>query len=650
MQLRSILLYGKQGQLRRLDFPLGSLCVVTGASKTGKSALIEVVDYCLGRESCTIPVGVIRDSVSWFAVLLQLSEIQYFVARQTPEDGQQYQSEIYVKSAAAVEVPSFEQLIPNSNINALEAQLTEFLGIAPNLNVSATEQASPNSFLINARHTTFFIFQQQDEIASRKLLFHREGDEFIPHTIRQTLPYFIGAAAEDRLIKVHELDRLKVECDEIGRRIQEYERSVGNIDRALDLLREARQVGLSDRTDDPTDRSGIDATLAAAVREPLREVPAIVDDDRDRLQRERAALMRRYRDLKEEVRAAEEFEREQLGYQQEMNLQVGRLRSIELFPIDSAADICPVCFSRPQNPTPSQIELRDLLEAFRRKLGPIQRQVTNVREHIVRMYKDLSALRQDLQRNWTALSAATAASRAFAEQENNYRRQSYVTGRITLYLQSRQEIFGGEPLEEIFLQKKKRIQELEDELNNAEVAEKQNSILNAVGSQMSEWGKELNLEFSSSPLRIDIRKLNVVADTSKGPISLDKMGGGENWVGYHLVAFSALHSHFVTENRPIPRFLMLDQPSQVYFPQDRPNRNESLPPDEDELAVLRMFTFLKQVVDRLNGNFQIIVMDHADLHDQFFKEAVVQRWRNGKALIPIEWIGGSAELLAKDPS
>src|ERR1700676_2867255 len=100
MQIQSILLYSTSGEIRRLDFKLGALCIVTGASKTGKSALIEIVYYCLGRESCTIPVGVIRDSVSWFAVLLQFPGIQYFVARPTPAEGQQYQSEIYVQSAA----------------------------------------------------------------------------------------------------------------------------------------------------------------------------------------------------------------------------------------------------------------------------------------------------------------------------------------------------------------------------------------------------------------------------------------------------------------------------------------------------------------------------------------------------------------------
>lgn len=103
----------------------------------------------------------------------------------------------------------------------------------------------------------------------------------------------------------------------------------------------------------------------------MGEVPVVVDDDRDRLHRERLELMRQYRDLREEAKAAEEFEREQLGYQREVEFQTGRLRSIELFPIDDALDVCPVCLSQPKNLTPSQTEIRELLESFQKRLAPL---------------------------------------------------------------------------------------------------------------------------------------------------------------------------------------------------------------------------------------------------------------------------------------
>jgi hypothetical protein len=47
-----------------------------------------------------------------------------------------------------------------------------------------------------------------------------------------------------------------------------------------------------------------------------------------------------------------------------------------------------------------------------------------------------------------------------------------------------------------------------------------------------------------------------------------EIGSGVNWVGYHLLALLALHRYFIEKRRPVPAFLILDQPSQVYFPPD----------------------------------------------------------------------------------
>jgi hypothetical protein len=83
---------------------------------------------------------------------------------------------------------------------------------------------------------------------------------------------------------------------------------------------------------------------------------------------------------------------------------------------------------------------------------------------------------------------------------------------------------------------------------------------------MTEWARQLELEHSDSPYRLDLNKLTVVADRPERPIPMERMGGGENWLGCHLIALLALHKHFIERNRPVPHFLILDQPTQVYFP------------------------------------------------------------------------------------
>ena len=83
-QLRSISIYSHSGERRDVTFRLGALNIVTGGPKTGKSALLDIVDYCWGRDECTVPQGEIRRGVSWFAVFFDNEGEGILVARKNP--------------------------------------------------------------------------------------------------------------------------------------------------------------------------------------------------------------------------------------------------------------------------------------------------------------------------------------------------------------------------------------------------------------------------------------------------------------------------------------------------------------------------------------------------------------------------------------
>jgi hypothetical protein len=54
-QILEIVVYSRDDRRRILALRPGAVNVITGDSKTGKSALIEIVDYCLGAGECRIP-------------------------------------------------------------------------------------------------------------------------------------------------------------------------------------------------------------------------------------------------------------------------------------------------------------------------------------------------------------------------------------------------------------------------------------------------------------------------------------------------------------------------------------------------------------------------------------------------------------------
>jgi hypothetical protein len=124
------------------------------------------------------------------------------------------------------------------------------------------------------------------------------------------------------------------------------------------------------------------------------------------------------------------------------------------------------------------------------------------------------------------------------------------------------------------------------------------------------------------------------------------MGSAANQVGYHVVTHLALHKWFVEKDRPVPRFLFLDQPEQAYYPDDVPAgvRDPSvLLRSSDEVRVRALYELIYRVVRDLNGALQLIVVGHANLEDlDWFEDARVEDWKaEGAGLVPASWLEGT---------
>lgn len=60
---------------RVLEFKPRAINYITGSSRSGKSAIIEIIDYCLGSKGCSIPkIGPIRKYSSWYGLLFSTVE------------------------------------------------------------------------------------------------------------------------------------------------------------------------------------------------------------------------------------------------------------------------------------------------------------------------------------------------------------------------------------------------------------------------------------------------------------------------------------------------------------------------------------------------------------------------------------------------
>lgn len=83
---------------------------------------------------------------------------------------------------------------------------------------------------------------------------------------------------------------------------------------------------------------------------------------------------------------------------------------------------------------------------------------------------------------------------------------------------------------------------------------------------------------------------------------------------------------------------MIDQPSQVYFPQI--SNREYIIEDEDKEAVKKIFKAMADFLNYSRSNIQIIVTEHAEdeIWSGIENTKLVERWREGNKLVPLDWL------------
>lgn len=645
LQIRSIILYHSSGNTRNLSFELGRVNIITGKSNTGKSSLAEIVDYCLGRSTFTIPEGVIRDSVAWYAVVLQVFDTQVFIAKPAPsgDAATPSQSQVFLHVANEVNIPPLSELKTNSNDDAVVEYLSGLLGISRNLNIPEEGQTR-RPLEATLRHSKFYLFQPQSVVANKDVLFFRQAEPYIPQTIKDTLPYFLGAVKEERLRILNELRIAKRDLSRAKRRLSESESITSEFsDRAYALLIEAQQVGLVSTEVAPQDLQELLELLKVTLSWQPSSVLPISNDRLLQLQKTVNDLRDEFEHVHGRIQGVQLHLEEARGYSSEAVHQKMRLQSIELIEeTNGHQSLCPLCSSEMKQLIPSVTAVKGALEEMNRSLQSVDRERPRLEDYLRELTEKQEEIRHEIERNELAIEGILAEDEVARQIRDANSRISRVVGRISLYLETVELTNAVSPLRDEVAKLEMLVHKYEEQLDPNEVNDVQASILSIMASWMSQWAVRLRLEHSGFPYRFDIEKLTVIADRPGRPIPLERMGGGENWLGSHLIVIMALHRYFVEQARPVPHFVFLDQPTQVYFPSDvyaaLEGRKGELR-DYDREAVNRMFEFLFDVCQELAPHFQIIVTEHANLDTDRFQSALVEEpWTEGLALIPQNWL------------
>lgn len=644
MQLIALGIYGRNGHRRDVEFRPGALNILTGKSKTGKSAILDIAEYCLGRDTVTIPTGVISDNASWYYALVQFASGRVLICRPNPESAST--SRAMVRTGGLdLAAPAFDELEVNADTDVVRDTLTERLGVET-FTVESEPGSLRASFDVSVRQALLYCFQSQGEIASRDLLFHRQVDRDIAATIRDTMPYFLGAATPEQAAIRRQLLAARRALQRTLNTIAAAESDLEQQDsRVTHLLESAVALGVlpSDASIGPTRgvRSLLESVLAFADGTDVTDESETARRRRGLVEEERA-LRRQLRELDDQVELLSRLQSEQGTAEVEAKYQVERLRALDvLIPqVDLTSgdnSTCPLCDQPMEHEDETIEELRTTLGSLQQRLASSSSMVTRRNATIERLRGQRDPLIAALQELLVELDAIAQQEVAIAKGRERRERIAFLQGRVSQELERGVDVAGDlSELRSAERRHRGQVARLEELAERDSPDARMREAVDSVSELMTDYARALQLEGSEHFVRLDPVRLTVAVQRPGGRIPLARMGSAENWVGYHLVAHLALHHWFATHGRPVPRFLMLDQPTQAFFPEEIVDAADD--ENADWEAVRRQFALIRDVVSALEGAIQVIVCDHANLADDWFQDCVIDNWRNGVALIPADWL------------
>ena len=175
--------------------------IITGDSKTGKSALVEIIDYCLCSSRSTIPKGKITEFTQLFCITLIIQDACYVIARQKIELGAKM---CLLKESEDFDPNSLDTSYFDSKIfqspNEIKYEIESALGLlVSNIQTDDVEGKSEKASL---RNMVSYLFQHQNLMASKFALFYRFNDFYKRKSIIQQFPVFAGLVGQEYYSKL----------------------------------------------------------------------------------------------------------------------------------------------------------------------------------------------------------------------------------------------------------------------------------------------------------------------------------------------------------------------------------------------------------------------------------------------------------------
>lgn len=664
LHIKRLIIWPQDADLepRIVSFELSKVSVITGWSGTGKSSIISIIDYVFGSTACHIPVGEIRDLASWYGLEIETDAGPMRVARRKP-DGRSVSRDMWVQRGedALGDLP--RQPVISGNVDGFKQMMDTLSGLS-DLRLSPQPEktwAERASF----RDMASFNFLPQHIVANPNTLFFKADSHSHREKLRNILPLAMGIITNADLARMHELSLLH---DELRKLEGELKVRRNGLDAwradATGAFFRAQELSLMPAGDPPQAlpeliamlRSVVDAN-GQTVETPGRVSAAVQRLEALKLQDQQ--LDRKIADAKRRLKRLKALRRSVGDFEDVLDEQHAAVHGFGWFQAHLGKDECALCGS---NTDAARRELALLEEPVGEleELGVgtasaapmVDNDIALVQKALLEDERQLLAVRR------TRIELERAADKERDDSQSLEAVFKFI-GSMEQALRILADVEGDDGLAARVAELTKRIADLSSQGDPAARLNRQSETAKRITKYIERFINYLGIEGAEGTPILDDRELSLRFSRASGskPDYLWEIGSGENWMAYHLATLLALHSVFLRRGgaSPVPTFIVIDQPSQVYFPSDsfeqvvdgnprpQPRSDRRSRRLNDLESTKQIFSALARAQRKFDGALQIIVLDHADQHAWGDLDNVkgVETWRNESDwLIPQHWIAG----------
>lgn len=632
--------YGVGNRRRTLNLQQDDVTILTGRSGTGKSAIINAIDYCLGSETCKIPYFVRRRSIG-VAVHWSNGEVDLLVGRVVP-DGGTGTERMFVQSGASLELPmSFDDMQGPAPRATARTLLERAFKIADVEDADVDEKWAVGKATV--RHITPYLYLTSDVIISDTRLLHDFDRPDKVRDLKATMPYFLQAIDQETVLNQRKLRRLEAAYGRLERQLKAQQKSRSMVTgRALALLTQASGVGLVEAPAPETEEAELLSLLREVARFDLGRTDVKSDDQLGPLEEARRQAVRSAASKREERNALRQLVKDASGFETTASGQHKKLNLIGHLNLEFG--VCPVCQSTSDIGTEIAKNISSSLQIIERDVASVQQVAPELIEQLEQAEAELKTTNERIQEIERQIRSAIQQNDALKHADNVAQARAMTIGRVEQFLETTAEDYQQPTVNLGDL--RDQIEELRELVDPQALRDKITDAENMVSNYTSEMLDKLPSTEPLTGARIQFladARIRIIEAVRQRSLNMVEVGSDQNYLAIHLAVLFGLHKHFEQVGSPIPGLLIIDQISRPYYPKDEKAKDErdlsEMKDDDDRRAMMQIVDFIFKETAKAAG-LQVLLIEHAYLaNDPRYVGSTVERWtkENGKKLIPDDW-------------